>query len=469
MRNRLLLVIFVICTSQYSSFAQKDTAAHFHRFSLQECVDYGLKHNQQVQEALLDLQIQQQVNRGITSAALPQITGSTGVTYFPDITVQSFPNFIGAAVYGVLEAEGVKNGSGQPIISPPDFGLINAAFGTKWSANAGVSLTQLLFDGQVFVGLQARKTSIDFKRKAIDMTAENIKVNIYKIYYQLVVSKTQLEQFDANIERLEKLLHDTKVLYENGFAEKLDIDKVTVELTNLKTEKASAINQINNGYLGLKVLIGMPIQDTLVLTGKITEDEIKQGLLDEGIYQYGDRNDFQYLMIARSLNKFNIKRYKLTKLPTVALAGNYSKMAQRNEFSFFGKGEWFSSSYIGLNINIPIFSGFAKDANIRQAELELKKTELQLEQLKLTIDNDVAAATNNFNNAVSILDFQKQNMALARSVYDQSKKKYEIGTGSNLEITNAQSDLRVAESNYIQAMYNAIVAKIDYLKAIGKL
>lgn len=469
MKRTIALALLAASVLTIPGFAQKDTAIHIHNFSLQECVDYGMKHNEQVKEAMLDYKIQEQVNRGITAAAFPQVNGVIGSTYFPNVTVQSFPNFIGAAVYGVLEAEGVKGANGQPIVAPSDFGLINAAFGTKWSANAGVSLSQLLFDGQVFVGLQARQTSLDFRNKAVDVTAENIKVNIYKIYYQLVVSKTQIEQFDANIARLEKLLHDTKVLYENGFAEKLDIDKVTVQLTNLQTEKASALNQINNGYLGLKVLIGMPVQDTLILTDNISESEIKRGLLNDDIYQYGDRNDFQYLMLARKLNQYNIKRYKLTKLPTVALAGNYSKMAQRNEFSFFGKGEWFSSSYIGLNINIPIFSGFAKDASIRQAQLELQKTDMQLEQLKLNIDNEVQAATNNFRNAISILDFQKQNMNLARSVYDQSKKKYEIGTGSNLEITNAQADLRVAESNYTTAMYNAIVAKIDYLKAIGKL
>lgn len=469
MKRYLIFVFFTLVIYNLPAVAQKDTAIHSHYFSLQQCVDYGIKHNQQVKQSILDYKIQEQENRNITAAALPQINGTIGSTYFPNVTVQSFPNFIGAAVYGVLEAEGVKDANGDPIVAPKDFGYINAAFGTKWAANAGVSLTQLLFDGQVFVGLKARQTTLDFKNKAIDVTEENIKVNIYKVYYQLVVSKTQLEQFDANISRLQKLLHDTKALYENGFAEKLDIDKVTVQLTNLQTEKASALNQINNGYLGLKVLIGMPIQDTLVLTDKITEDEIKLGLLNDGIYQYGDRNDFQYLMLARKLNQYNIDRYKLTKLPTLALTGNYSKMAQRNEFSFFEKGDWFTSSFIGLNISIPIFSGFAKNANIKKAQLELQKTELQIEQLKLNIDKEVVTATNNFRNAVSILDYQKQNMSLAQSVYNQSKKKYEVGTGSNLEITNAQSDLRVAESNYIQAMYNAIVSKIDYLKAIGKL
>ncbi len=456
------------CFLAISLCAQTDTIPG-HKFSLQECIDYGSKNNVKVKNSILDLKIQEQTNRTITAAAYPQINGSTGATFYPNIAVQSFPNFIAAATYGVLQQEGVKDGSGNAIVSPADFGFIEAAFGTKWNATAGVSLSQILFDGQVFVGLQARQTSLDWQKKAIDVTTETIKANIYKVYYQLVVSKTQIDQLDANIERAEKLLHDTRELYKNGFAERLDVDKVTVQLTNLKTERTSAENTINNGYLGLKVLIGMPAKETLILTDSITEDKLKEGLLNGDTYQYNDRNDYQYLQLGKKLNEYNIKRYRLTKLPSAGLSGSYTKLAQRNEFSFFGKGPWFSSSYIGLNINVPIFNGFAKNASIKQAQLELEKTQNQIDNLKISIDNEVTVSTSNFRNAISIMDFQKKNMELAEQVYNQSKKKYEIGTGSNIEITNAQTDLRIAQSNYITALYNAIIAKVDYIKSIGKL
>jgi outer membrane protein TolC len=140
----------------------------------------------------------------------------------------------------------------------------------------------------------------------------------------------------------------------------------------------------------------------------------------------------------------------------------------RNKFDFY-KGSWFPSSYVGLTINIPIFSGFAKNANIEKARLELQQTENQIEALKISIDNEVSTATNNYHNAIITLDNQKKNMQLAEQVYNQAKKKYEIGTGSNIEITNAQSDLTIAQTNYINALYNAIIADIDYTKAIGKL
>jgi len=444
-----------------------DTAQH--EFTAQQCVEYAAKNNLQIKNAMLDYKIQEQTNRNITSAAYPQLAANFGTTYYPNVAVQSFPNFIAAGTYGVLAAEGVKNGNGETIVPPGDFGFIQAQFGTKWTASGGVSLSQILFDGQVFVGLQARQTALDFSKKNIEVTEESIKANIYKVYYQLVVSKTQVAQLDANIERVQKQLHDAGEMFKNGFVEKIDVDRASVQLANLQTEKMKVLNIINNGYLGLKLLIGMPIQQELVLTEGITEDKIKEGLLQDTADRYKDRKEYQYLELGRRLNEYNVKRYKLTALPTANLSGGYNKIAQRNRFTFFGKGDWFSSSSIGLNINIPIFKGFANDANIKKAQLELKQTDNQLENLKISIDNDIATATNNFNTAISTLDYQKKNMELAEKVYNQAKKKYEIGTGSTLDITNAQSELRIAETNYTSALYDAIIAKVDYLKATGKL
>jgi len=461
--NSLLIFSFKVHAQE-----QKQPPAK-HEFTAQQCVEYASKNNDQVKNAMLDVQVQEQVNRNITGLAYPQLNANFGTTYFPNVAVQSFPNFIAAGTYGVLAAEGVKNGNGQTIVPPSDFGNIQAQFGTKWNATGGVSLSQLLFDGQVFVGLQARETAIDFSKKNVEITEENIKANIYKVYFQLVVSKTQVSQLDANIERVQKQMHDAGELFKNGFAEKIDVDRASVQLANLQTEKNKVLNTIGNGYLGLKFLMGMPVEDELVLTEDITEDRIKKGLLTDTAFQYKDRKEYQYLELGRKLNEYNIKRYKLSALPTASLSAGYNKNALRDQFKIFQKGDWFTSSNIGLSINVPIFKGFANDANIKKAQLELKQRENQIENLKLSIDNDITVATNDFRTAIATLDYQKKNMELAEQVYNQAKKKYEIGTGSTLDITNAQAELRIAESNYTSALYDAIIAKVDYLKATGKL
>ncbi len=440
-----------------------------HDFSVQQAVAYATKNNVNVKNALLDVQYQEQVNREITSRAYPGINASLSTTYNPNVATQVLPNFISPATYQVLVDEGVKDGNGNPIQKPTDFGFIAAQFGTKFSANAGISLNQVLFDGQVFVGLQARGATIRFAQKNAEVTGEMIKANIYKIYYQLVVSKIQVELLDANIALWEKNLKDTRIIYENGFAEKLDIDKVTVILTNLQTEKIKVLNTISNGYYGLKTLMGMPVRDELVLTDTLNDEQIKEGVLENSIYSYEDRKEYQYAQIGKELNNYNIRRYKLSQIPTVSLSGLYAKNAQRDKWNFFGKGEWYTISNVNLNVSIPIFNGFYTKSKIQQAKIDLQKTENRIEALKLSIDNEVETARNNFRSAVITMDFQKKNMELAEKVYSQTKKKYEIGTGSQTDINTAQTGLKEAQTNYITALYDAIIARIDFMKATGKL
>ncbi|MDB5203189.1 MAG: TolC family protein [Ferruginibacter sp.] len=465
-RNRIMKTgIFTATLLLIATIATSQTV---NEFTVQQAVDYAQKNSIQVRNALVDLNIQKQTNREVTASAFPQISGSAAVNYFPNVAVQSFPNFIAQATYGVLQNEGVKDGSGNPIVSPSDFGVVQAQFGTKYTANGGIDISQLLFDGQVFVGLQARKATLNFYERQIDVTEEMIKVNVQKIYYQLVVGRQQLTSIDANIVRFQKLLDDTKEIFKQGFAERLDIDKVNVQLNNLKTEKIKLQNQLDAGNAGLKFLLNMPQKDKLLLKDSLTEDMLKENILDQN-YDYKNRKEFQLAEAGKQLNEYNIKRYKLSYLPTLAAYGNYYKNAQRNKFDFFGKGPWFTSSLVGVKLSVPIFDGFAKAARVSKAKLELEKTNNNIEQLKASIDNDVEQAKTRITSSILTVDNQRQNMQLAEQVYNSTKLKYEQGLGSNQEIYTAQAELKVAQNNYYSALYDAIIAKIDFQKATGTL
>lgn len=426
--------------------AQTAKAPVRHSFSIQQAIEYADKNNVQVKNALIDILIQKQVNREVAAAAYPSLSLSGSITDNLQLQTTLLPGEF----------------MGQP---PGTF--VPVTFGTKYITTGAVDVSQLLFDGQVFIGLKARRTSIDWKTANAEITRETIKANVYKVYYQLVLSKTQIALLDANIALVEKLKKDAGIMYDNGFAEKLDIDKNEVQLTNLQTEREKVLLSVVNGYNGLKVLMGMPVRDELILTDSLSEEQIKANVLQDAAYNYNDRKEFQYLELSRKLNQYNVKRYQFSKLPTLSAAYNYNKQSQRNEFTF--NGDWFTASYIGLRLSVPIFKGFGTNARIRQAELAVQQTDNQVENLKMSIDNEVAAARNNFSTAIKIMDNQKRNMTLADKVYAQTKKKYEVGTGSQTEINTAQTDLKTAQTNYVSALYDAIVAKVDYLKAIGKL
>jgi outer membrane protein TolC len=438
-----LMMVLVAFTNKVQ--AQTKTK---NEFSIAQCIEYANKNNVQVKTALLAIKSQEAINKEVTASAFPTLNATIGSMDYLKLPVSLLPGEI----------------FGQPAGS-----YIPVKFGTKYNANASLQLQQLLFDGQVFVALQARRTTIALQQKTAEVTEEMIKTNIHKIYYQLVVSKTQIGILDANIDRLKKLDHDSKELYKNGFVEKLDLDKIAVQIANLQTEKMKALNGIELGYIGLKTLIGMPVSDTLTLSDQISEDQIKTDIVNNQDYKYTDRKEFQAVSLGKKLNEYNIKRYQLSYLPTVSMSGSYTKNAQRNQFTFFKGGDWFTTSFIGVNISAPIFDGFARKARISKAKIDLQQTENQLQYIKLTIDAEVTQAKMNFATAINSLNYQKKNMQLAESVYAQTKKKYEIGTGSNMEITGAQTDLVTAQTNYIGALYSAIIARVDYLKATGKL
>lgn len=439
----LLLILISGSLGTYAQEGRKTEA-----LSIQEAVAYAKQHSYQVKKVLEDIRIQQQVNREVTASALPKVNGSFNLIDNIKLPVSLVPGeFFGGA--------------------PGTF--IPVQFGVQYSATTGAELNQILFDGQVFVGLQARNAAMEFARKNAEITEVSIAVNVHKVYYQLLIGEQQLELFHDNIERFEKLYHDTREIYKNGFAEQLDVDKVNVTLTNLRTDSLKLKTQINNGYLGLKMLLGMPLTDSLVLTDKLSDDLIKENLLDSA-YSVNDRREFQLLQIGKELNDYNVKRYKLMALPTVSVFGNYFTNAQRNEFDFFKSGgRWFQQSTLGLRINVPIFDGNRRRALLEQARSAVRKTEYDMELLKLSIENDVASARNRYRASVLAVDAQMENVELAERVYDQTKKKYEQGLGSNTEINAAQTELRTAQTNLFTALYEAALAKVDYLTAIGKI
>ena len=463
-RVKNLFILTIALLGAQFSFSQK-----VNEFSVIQAGEYAMKNATEVKNALLDVQIQKQSNKELTAIALPQINGSINSMHYYDIPVTTLPDFISPSVYNVLTNNGVKNGAGNPITVPSGgFGSIPARFGTAFTTSTGVDFSQILFDGQVFVGLKARSAILTLAAQSAEVTKEQIKTNVYKLYYQLLVGKKQMSTIDVNVERFEKLLTDTKEIYKNGFVERLDVDKVQVQLNNLKTEREKINNQLEVGNAALKFLMNLPQKETLILTDSLNEDKIKSLNIDDSV-DYKNRKEYQQLTTAIKLNGYNVKRYQLSKYPTLAAFGTFSKNAQRNEFNFFGNGNWFTTSFVGVKLSMPLFDGFARTARIQKAKYELAKVKNNMERLQEAIDLEAGNAKIKLKSALITLDNQKQNSLLAEKVYNSTKLKYEQGLGSNMEIYNAETELKVSQNNYYAALYDAILAKIDFLKAIGKL
>ena len=438
-----------------------------YELTVKEAVDLAYKNVVELKNAQLDYQIQVAKNREILGQAFPQLTGNAGAQYYMKLPKLLFPDATSTAVYQILKDEGVS-GTNGPITNVPTPTLQQVSFQQPWNLSLGATISQLLFQPDVFVGLQARQTALDYNQAVIEQTKEKVKDSAYKRYYAILIAQKQLYFLNESVKRLEKLYHDDSIMYNNGFAEKLDLDKVQVQLNNLKTTQSTVDNAVTISYAAMKFAMGISQKDTVVLKDDLTVESIKEGILDES-FKYEDRAEIKTLNISKALLDLDVKRNKLGYLPTVSAVGNYTVNAMGQKFFTNPATLWLSSSYVGLNVNIPIFDGFQRKYKIQEARLNAQKMENTIDNVKQAIDLEQVVTKESLKNSLLNLDIQERNLALAEKVYNATKLKFEQGLGSSFEVLQADTDYQTAQSNYFNALYNATVAKVSYQYALGKL
>jgi outer membrane protein TolC len=166
----------------------------------------------------------------------------------------------------------------------------------------------------------------------------------------------------------------------------------------------------------------------------------------------------------------DVKRNNLNYLPTLAAFGAYQYNAQRQEFDLLdSQQKWFKIALVGASINFNIFTGFQRYHKTQQAKIASLKNQNNLKNLELATELEATAAGITYANAYSSMQMQKKNMILSEHVYDAAQKKFTNGVGSNLEILNAVTSMKEAQTNYLNAMYELLLSKTDYLKATGNL
>ena len=435
-----------------------------YELTVKEAVDLAYKNVIDIKNAQVDYRIQEAQNKEITGRALPQVTGNFGTQYYISLPQILFPNAADAGIYNVLVKENLLP-AGTPIPQPT---FQQVSFQQPWNLSLGATVQQLLFQPDVFVGLQARKTALNLSSAVIEQTKEKVKDSAYKRYYAILIAEKQGYFLNESIARLEKLYHDDSIMYKNGFAERLDLDRVQVQLNNLRTTQSVLQNSVKLAYAALKFSIGVPQQDTIVLKEELTTASIKENLLDES-FKYEDRAEIRTLNFTKQLQELDVRRNKLGYLPTVALAGNYGVSGQGQKFFTDKDTRWLKSSYVGLNLSLPIFDGYQRKYRTQQAALKVEKVENTITNVKQAIDFEQVVTKESLKNALLNLDAQERNMELAQRVYNATKLKFEQGLGSSFEVLQADADYQASQSNYFNALYNATVAKVSYQSSLGKL
>jgi outer membrane protein len=324
MKQLTMLIAVLLVTHQLKAQQRLE-------LTVKEAVELAFKNLADVKNAELDYKIQQAQNKEITGQALPQITGNVAGNHYLQLPAILFPDATASAVYSILKQEGVKDQNGNPITKVPDPTMRQVSFQQPWNLTTGITLQQLLFQPDVFVGLQARKTALQLSQGQLEQVKERVKDSAYKRYYAILIAEKQLSFLNEGVKRLQKLYFDDSVMFKNGFVERLDLDKVQVQLTNLQTTQSIVESSIKLAYAGLKFSLGLSQKDTVVLKEELSTDKLKEGVLDEN-FKYEDRAEIRTLESTKKLQELNLKRQKLGYIPTVAAAANYSVNGMGHEY-----------------------------------------------------------------------------------------------------------------------------------------
>lgn len=418
--------------------------------SLDDAVKYALRNNVNVRNARLDVNLQSAKNAETTSAALPRLNAKAELMAYPD----DFKQFIPANAFDPT----------APNIAIP------VAFSPKYNSNASVSLTQVVFDGSVLVALQARNTVMELFRQTADMTEENTRQAIQKAYYAIVIAERQYHNLGKSLAFARSMLREQDIMKQNGFVEKIEVDRSTVQVNNLAADSMKVAATVELAQQMLKYQMGMDVNQPILLTDTLLEDDITDAVqLTSENTSYDDRAEYSMLRTQLKLNEYDLKRYRMAALPSLNVFGTATYLYATNQLSTvfdFSTGYVFNS-LVGVQLNVPVFNGLQRVNQVKQAKINLEKTRNSIDQMKLTIDFQTESARTTLKNAIVTMQSNERNMELADNVLTLAQKKYKEGVGSNLEVSVAQTDFLQAQSNYYQSLLDVMNAKADLQKALG--
>jgi len=451
----IFLTATLICTIALSGYAQQAPPPNTPvSFSLADCIKYAYEHQDSVKNADLDVRSAEYKIKETIGTGLPQVNGSISFQDYIKTPTQVAPVF----------------GSNFQI-ADPNAPLVPLPFGpVKYTNNFGLQLNQLVYSGTFLVGLQAVKTFKELSQRSLVRSKIETNVNVTKAYYQALVNNEQIKLLDANIAQLKQTLDQTTQQNKQGFVEKIDVDRLSVQYNNLVTNRDNVERALILNYQMLKFQMGMPVEQELLLTDKLSDVNIEgqtaQNSVDTAFYH--NRIEYKLLETNITLNQLDVKSKKANFQPTVALVAGLGNVFQENHFKYLYKRNYYNSS-IGLNINIPIFTGGQHLNQLRQSQISVMKAQNDLHNASNGFKLQANAAQITFTNSLQSLNNQKRSRELAQEVLRVSKIKYSQGVGSSIEVTQAQTDLENADNQYIQALYNALISKVDLDKAYARI
>jgi outer membrane protein len=439
MRNLLILTLSLFISNQ--ALAQESVPMDL---GVEDAVKYAWENSQKAKTAVIDVE---QAKKDVwiqTAKGLPIVKGSFGFNNFVDLPTSIIP----------AEAFGAPAGSPN----------IEAQFGQAWTMEAGINVGLQLFDGSYIIGLKAVKGLKKITADQQQMTMNEIKTIIAQAYYTAQVAKENVRLLDENIANIENTLSETSALYNEGFAEEMDVEQLDLLINQIKNRARQADRQHQATLNLLKYQMGMPVDNNITLTDDLETlwaMQSDQELLD---MELDFNNNLQYSLMKQDvvmqgyLAKIEESKY----YPRLNAFFDYKHQAFRDDFSFFDTDQpWFPQTLWGVKLSVPIWDNLGGVASIKRARLEQQKAKNRLVDTENALKLQAITAKDDFNSALEQLQTSQNNINLATRIKEKMLIRYQEGMSTSMELTTAENQLIQAQTEYINTLFTAMDAKIQ--------
>ncbi|WHF52168.1 TolC family protein [Chryseobacterium gotjawalense] len=416
--------------------------------TLPEAISYALQNKADAKKAQLDIRKGEAQIAQVKSSAYPNISIGSNTSYNPLLQETVLP--------GDVFGEPGKQ--------------IKVAFGQKWTSSNNIQLSQVLFNQSVFTGLKAAKTTREFYIINKELTEEQIIEKVAHAYYQVYQSEQMLLNAENNLQITDQTIKIIKGLYDAGLARKIDYDRTVVAKNNIIATTQQLANSVQLSENALKFMIGMPMAEKIELPNQTFDPAI---LPDSDPGNFEDRAELRLASKQLELLEWQKKASEAEYYPTVGLIANYGFVGQGSKFPLWNGSKngvyWSDLASIGLQINIPIFNGFATKSKVQLNEIDIEKAQTDFNETKLGLDLAHSNAITLLTNNMTTINMQLENVKLADEVLSNTRSNYQYGLATLSDILDAEKDLTQSKNNLTQAKLDYKLAEIELLKSQGKL
>ncbi|HLA56843.1 MAG TPA: TolC family protein [Flavobacterium sp.] len=412
----------------------QDTPKESYSFSLQQAIDHALQHNYTAINSGRDIEIAQQKKWETTAAGLPQINGS--IDYQNNIKRQ------------VILADFDNDGVSEPIY-----------LGDKQSVNAKATLSQLLFDGSYIVALQASKTYLQYYKNYKQKTDNDVREMVVNAYGNVLLAEESIAILEKNKSILDKTLSDTRETFKNGLIEEENVEQLEITQASVNSNLNNARRLKDIASQMLKLTLGIDINADLQLTDKL--DALTQSNLDLALAQpeFDIKNNIDYKIGQnfQDQRRLELMQQKSKALPTLSAFVNYGTFGSGHDFDFLtSKQKYYDFSLLGVSLNVPIFSSFARSARTQQAKIAYEQAKTQLTETEQRLKLQYQQAKSEYEFSVEEYATQKNSLALAEHIEGKQQIKFTEGLSTSFDFSDAQRQLYTAQQDYLQSMVDVV-------------